>query len=105
MHIVNASINENEDVYLVSAQEPVLTFDMGYVTLISPEGEELTLHGYIDVEKCDDIFFYMIRDLNNSIRTVTHKKKNKLTENAKREIYYDVMKQMSRIVKEKLDML
>lgn len=103
MRIVKASVNEN--VYLVSGQDPVMTFDIGYVTLVSPEGKELTLHGYLDIEKCDDVSFEIFCALNNRSESASRKKKKKLSEDVKREIYYDVMEQMSRMVKEELDML
>ena len=95
----------NEKVYLVGGQEPVLFFDMGYMTLVAPDGKEMTLHGYLEINKCDDMSFNILSELKSIIdANDVIRKKNTLTEDAKREIYYMVMRKMSKILKEELDL-
>ena len=106
MHIEKASSNEAQEVYMISGAEPVMRFDMGYVTLVSPFGEELTIHGTLDVNKCDDWSFQLLSLMQNvsSISSSQKKTKRKLTE-AQQEIYSIVMKKIGRMLKEELSKL
>ena len=52
MHIVrDASVNES-NIRVTAGQGSVMSIDMGCVTIVSPEGEEMTLHATLEVKSC-----------------------------------------------------
>ena len=102
MRIIKLSANES--IFTMTGRDP-LTFDIGTVTLVAPDKRQLTLQGFIDVKECDDMSFDIFCAMNNTNSSIKHKKKNNLSENEKRKLYYAIMEKMSKMLKEELDMI
>lgn len=58
----------NESARMVSGKTPMLSFDMGRVTLVSPSGEEITLQGTLEIKECSSSDFLMLCEFNKSTK-------------------------------------
>lgn len=66
MHIIKAAVNESVNVGVTSGRRPIMTIDMGSVTIVSPDEEELTLLGVLDVMRCNSRDLALLQEITGS---------------------------------------
>ena len=66
--MVIKNIGINESARMVSGKTPMLSFDMGRVTLVSSTGEEITLQGTLEIKECSSFDFLMLCEFNKNTK-------------------------------------
>lgn len=71
IHIVASAVNEDINVNIISGSQPIISNSMGSVIIVSPDGEELMLHGTLNVMKCKSRDFSVLKEIvrNSSAQT------------------------------------
>jgi hypothetical protein len=91
-----SSINE---VRAYAGNNSLMIIDMGYVTIISPDGEEKTLHGTLEVNSCNDRDVDVLNLFRNYDSSSSKKRyENKETKDKINKLYESIMKDIANVL-------
>lgn len=98
----NKSLTE---VRAYSGNSPLMTIDMGYITIVSPNREERTLHGILEVNSCEDRDVDMLNLFRFDSSLYKKRYENVETKVDMKKLYESIMKDVAYILKKHLNKL